>query len=267
MKKHYYPCNSSVLWAMLVKLFIRYVLWFGYCLFFLVLFVCSLNNEVVVFCVCVIFFVIKTKWLSCLHLVVLLPFLFFFLIFVFGLYFVLLKKDDKERTKQNPQKSAKKGPKIVSVSTVVFTNSFPIFGGWARKCSFCWKRYKIVVSAYFEKGKMAQNVQKVESKLGPRLSPDLVQACCANNWTKFWLKKMVIGVFLLPLFSLKKEEDFWKTEKERRRKLLDQVLTQRRPFLDQVLTLQCMYIYIYIYAGRAVWVPRFFKKRGGSGST
>ena len=42
---------------------------------FLVLSVCNLNNEVVLFCVCVVcflfFFVNKTKWFSGLHFVVL----------------------------------------------------------------------------------------------------------------------------------------------------------------------------------------------------
>ena len=56
-----------------------FYLFYDFALVFLVLFVCSLNKEVVLFCVCVVCcFCNKTKWLSCLHLVGLLPFLLSF---------------------------------------------------------------------------------------------------------------------------------------------------------------------------------------------
>ena len=36
---------------------------------------------------------------------------------------------------------------------------------------------KIVVSTFLEKGKMTKKLKKVESKLGPKLSQNLVQVC------------------------------------------------------------------------------------------
>ena len=48
---------------------------------FLVLFLSILKSSFVLFCFCVVVFCHKTKWSSCLRLVVLLPFLFFVVLF------------------------------------------------------------------------------------------------------------------------------------------------------------------------------------------
>ena len=71
----------------------------------------------------------------------------------------------KERTKRS------------SVSAVVLTNRVPVFWEWAIRNIHC---IQIVVSAYFEKGKRAKIVTKVESKIWPRLSQKSVQACCTT---------------------------------------------------------------------------------------
>ena len=65
---------------------VKRVVWFLYFMFlflfvFLVLFLSGLKNSFVLFCFCVVVFCHKTKWSSYLHLVVLLPFLFFVVLF------------------------------------------------------------------------------------------------------------------------------------------------------------------------------------------
>ena len=70
----------------------------------------------------------------------------------------LSKKRPKTGHSKNPKnENAKKKKK--RVNAVVFTNSVPNFLGVGYKnVMFCWKPYKIGVSAYFEKEKRAKNV-------------------------------------------------------------------------------------------------------------
>ena len=69
----------------------------------------------------------KTKWFSCLHLVVLFLFAVIFSMFVFRFFFSFLSK---KRTQQKTQKTkyAEKKGYYFSARVVVFTN-----GGWVLK--------------------------------------------------------------------------------------------------------------------------------------
>ena len=148
--KNCFPCNSSVFWVLLVKRVVWfYVLCFCYCFVCLVLFLSILKNSFVLFCFLCCLFCDKTKWSSCLHLVVLLPFLFFVcfvLNFVFFLLFSFLSKKDppKTRTQQKPKKAKmqKNQTKKKSVSAVVFTDSVLNFWGGLKNFIFGWKHYK-----------------------------------------------------------------------------------------------------------------------------
>ena len=117
------------------------------CFMFLFLFVCLvlflsiLKNSFVLFCFCVVVFCHKTKWSSCLHLVVLHPFLF--LLFCFEFYFFCCFHSSQKRTPQktrhskNPKKTKmqKNQTKKKSVSAVVFTDSVLKFFGVGLKIS------------------------------------------------------------------------------------------------------------------------------------
>ena len=137
MKKSCFPCNSAVFWVMLVKR----VVWFFLCyVFVLVCFSCVACFHFQEF-VCIILFLCccchKIEWSSCLHLVVLLPFLFsvvLFWIFLFLLFITSPKKDlEKNRAQQKPQKAkkqkkrTKKNQLAQLCSHIVFFN----FSGWA----------------------------------------------------------------------------------------------------------------------------------------
>ena len=81
---------------------------------------------------------------------------------------------------------------------------------------------KIVVSTSFQTG---QNTQKLAKMLSQNLVQGWVKTwskyVAQQNWTKFWLKKWCFFCFLLVFFkisfSLQKEEDFWKTNKEKKK--------------------------------------------------
>ena len=108
-----------------------YVLCFCYCFFF-VLFLASLNNEVVLLLsVSSAFFCNKTKW----FLVCILWFCFFVccfaLNFCFGGFVIPLKKGNNGHNQNTKNKNAEKKGHFLSVSAVVFTDSVPNFGGWA----------------------------------------------------------------------------------------------------------------------------------------
>ena len=94
----------------------------------------------------------------------------------------LSKKKTKNGHSKNQKKKKfrEKGQKI-QLAQLCSQIVFMIFGGGLQKCRFFAENaIKIVVSAYFLKRKMAQNAKKVESKLGPRLSQNLLQVCCAT---------------------------------------------------------------------------------------
>ena len=81
---------------------------------FLVLVVCSLNDEIALFCVRVVgfLFVNKTKWFSCLHLVI----LFLFLVVLCPILVFSFKKNTKNghSKKTKKQNAEKKNQTILS---------------------------------------------------------------------------------------------------------------------------------------------------------
>ena len=85
-----------------VVLYIVSVSGFGSCLLFLVLFVSILDILFVLFCECCLVFSLektRTKWFSCLHLVVFFPFCCVVLNLVFFFFFVsFLSKKDPQKT-------------------------------------------------------------------------------------------------------------------------------------------------------------------------
>ena len=94
-KQHCFPCKSSVfLESCWLGGSLLLALCFSYFCCFVVLFVSSLQNEGVLLYVCVVCFLFcnKTKWFSCLHLVVLFFFLFYFQFLFFLCFLVPVKK-------------------------------------------------------------------------------------------------------------------------------------------------------------------------------
>ena len=130
-KKVVFPANLVFFWVMLVKRVVWSLCFMFLFLFvFLVLFLSTLKNSFVLFCFCVVVFCHKTKWSSCLYLVVLLPFLFFLLFcFEFCLFFVFsfLSKKDPQKTGHSKNKNAEKRTKTKNklaqlCSQIVFLN-------------------------------------------------------------------------------------------------------------------------------------------------
>ena len=137
-EKGCFPCNSGVFFELC---WLKGSFGFMFYVFVLVCFSCVvflsiLTNSFVLVCFCVIVFCHKTKWSSCLHLVVLLPFLFFccfVLNFFFFCFFIPLKKrTPKKPDTATPQKSKNAEKRIKKklaqlCSQIVFFN----FLGWA----------------------------------------------------------------------------------------------------------------------------------------
>ena len=149
---------------------------------FIVLSVCNLNNEVALFCVCVVcflFFCNKTEWFCGLHLVVLFLSWLFFLLF----HSFQNKRPKKPDTAKPPKtkNAEKKNKHKIQLAQLCSQMVFLIVWGWATKMwLFCWKHYKIVVSALFQKGKRQTINKIVELEICPRLSRKSVQLCCAT---------------------------------------------------------------------------------------
>ena len=146
--------------------------------FFLVLFVCSQNNEVVVFCVCVVFFGNKTKWLSCLHRVVLFPFCCLVSNFCF---FIPLKKDHRTQQNSKKDKMQKKGT-MFSFQLVQLCSQIVFLFGGGLKNAFLLKtlyteRFWHILNR--ENGPKCQKGwvktwSKAESKLGASMLRDII---------------------------------------------------------------------------------------------
>ena len=134
--------QKAVFLAILVLFFqlcwLKGSLFFMFYVFVLVCFSCVVSFHFKEF-ICIILFLCfchKTKWSSCEHLVVLVPFFFWLFCFDYCLFFHSSqkkdppKKPDTAKTKKN--KNAEK-PDKKTVSAVVFTKSFLQFLGWALK--------------------------------------------------------------------------------------------------------------------------------------
>ena len=188
----------------------------------LVLFVCNLSNEVVLFCVCVVCFLFVTRLSGFLGCILWSCFCFCCFVFKFCHFHSCQKRNknghSRNPTKTNMQKRHKKQLAQLC-SQIVF---LIIWGGLS------WKQYKIVVSTYFDKGKNGQSFSKcwvktwfkVESKLGPRMLRNIIGPSFDSN-------NGIISFFLggggiswkQVSFSLQKEEDLWKTKQEKMRKV------------------------------------------------
>ena len=125
-----FPAILVFLKVKLVKSSLLYMFYAFVLAFVFVLSVCSLNNEVALFCVCVVcflFFVNKTRWfLDC----IVWSCFFWLFVFIFVLFFIPFKKTKNPDTAKTPKtKMQKKGQKEISVSAIVFTNSVPNFLG------------------------------------------------------------------------------------------------------------------------------------------
>ena len=121
----------------------------------------------------------KTKWSSWLHLVVLLPFLFFVVLFWIFLFFVfsfLSKKiPPKPDTAKNPKnKNAEKTDQKKNQSAQLCSQIvFFIFWGGLKNFIFGWKHYKKSGCGTFFKKEKGRKVTKL-------LSWKSVQLCCAT---------------------------------------------------------------------------------------
>ena len=208
----------------------------------LVLSVCNLNNEVALFCVCVVcflFLVNKTKWFPGLHLAVL------FLSWLFCVFFISFKKKTKKSDtakKTKPKMLRKKEQTKHSVSAAVFTNSVPNFGGVGYTMWFCWKHYKNRGFEHIFRKEKRQQINKIiEPKICPRLSLKSVQACCATQLDRFSAQQNVFFSDFLP-FSYQN-----RIPPAERQKLLNK---------------KKQYIYIYTYLFIDTYYFCLFWKRG-----
>ena len=145
------------------------------CLFFL----CCLFPFIELICIILFLcccFCHKTKWYSCLHLVVLLLFCFLLFCLIFFCFFIPLKKKTPQKTghSKNPKmqkmqkKTDKKKDQLAQLcSQIVFFN---FLGGLKNFHCLAENTIKIVVSALFQKGKKRPKINKiVELKIRPRL--------------------------------------------------------------------------------------------------
>ena len=198
-KKNWFSCNSGVFELCWLKgrLLIMFYLLFSLDVSCVVLFVCSLNNEVALFCICIVcflFFVTRLCgfWFASCGLVSFCCCVFNF-VFAFHSF-----RRRKKWTRHPPQKKSEKENQLAQLcSQIVF-----LFLGWATTLHFCWNPTKIVVSTAFEKENCAKKREK-----------GWVKHVAQHNWTDFWLKKGYVlssfSFFMNISFSLQKEEDFW----------------------------------------------------------
>ena len=116
------------------------------------------------------FFCNKTKWFSCLHLVVLFPFLLFWFECCFSLLFQSSqKKDTKKRTRQTPPKKCRKKAHFFQFAQLCSRIMFPIFWCGLKMRNFAENTIKSGFSIYRKGQKWPKTVKKVESTIGPSM--------------------------------------------------------------------------------------------------
>ena len=223
---------------------------------FLVLFVSLWNHQCVSCCVCVVWFSFLVTGLSG-FLGSILWSCFLFGCFVLNFCLLLLfhpspkqgqKTDTAKTQKAEMQKKGTKNQLAQLCSQI----EFPIFGVAEKMQFLLKKRYRKSGFGIFWKGKWPKHVKKVESKLGPRLSQNLVQACCAKYVDQAFGSKTSNVFFFFGgtiSFSLQKEEYFEKKENEEN---LGQVSTQKGKFWAK-FWLDKTYIYIYMRCRVKTW--------------
>ena len=172
------------------------------------------------------FFCSKTKWFSCLRLVVLLP-LLCFIAFVF-LFFhsSQRKRPPKNRTQQNNKKQKCWKKNYFFQLAQMFTNGVP----WHLALGFKFRIFaentiQIVVSAFFLKGKMAPKCQTMLTE-----------------------KRVIFVFFFLFVFfgkshsPCRKKTIFEKQKRQQRRELGPSFDSNK----GQVLTLRHFFIFLHI---------------------
>ena len=152
-----------------------YILFSVLVLFVLVLFVSSLNNRVALFYVCVVCFLLcnKTRWFSCLHVVVLFLFMFFV-----SFLSKTCKKPDTATPPPPHQKDNQKTPNFFQLSQLCSQIVFLIFGGWASKCMFAENAIKLWFQHIVQQPTMAKKCQTLKVNNWSNHKSKLVQECC-----------------------------------------------------------------------------------------
>ena len=209
-----------------------------------------------------LFYINRTKWCCCLHLLVFFPFCCFVLNFVFFCFYSSQQKDPpKTGHNNNPQKTKmqKKGQTKKSVSAVVFKTSVLIFWGWATKMLFFWKPYKNRAVSIFEKGKRAKNVNKVELKICPE---NLSKYVAQHNWTDFQLNRKCFSFYFDKIRILPAEwRRILKDKKGNKRGKFGQIFNSKKGNFWKDFQLyniyREMYVCIYIYAAGCLSEPHF----------
>ena len=119
------------------------------------------------------FFCNKTKWFSCLHLVVLFPFLLFW----FECCFSLLFQSSQKRTQRNghgkppppPPKKCRKKAHFFQFAQLCSRIMFLIFWCGLKMRNFAENTIKSGFSIFRKGQKWPKNVKKVESTIGPSM--------------------------------------------------------------------------------------------------
>ena len=197
---------------------------------FLVLFVSSLNNWFVLFCVCVVWFFFFEAGLSG-FVVCILWSSFLFCCFVLSFVFLsFLSKIWQTQTQQNDKKkqNAEKKQIYFSVSAVVFTNSVPHFLGVGLKIKILAENPIEWWFQHILKNKKAQKHQKgwvkTWSKVGSKLGPS-----------------MFLRFFENIILPAEKRRRFLNNNKGQTEENLDKVLTQKKaifgPNFDSTVSL------------------------------
>ena len=177
MIKHYFPCNSSVSF---VYCWLKGYLFSDLCFvigFLVGLFASFLNMTLECFMCVLSFSLFENTRLDCFLVWILLSLVLvcFQLSFVF--VFHSYQNHGHGQNLEN-QKCRKTSQNVSSVSAVVFTNSVPIFWGWALKMHNCAENtIKVVVSA---KIKITKNDPPPQKKNYPNLE--------VKNWFKHMSK-------------------------------------------------------------------------------
>ena len=194
---------------------------------FLMLFVCSPNNEVALFCVCVVcfLFVNKTTVLFLFASCGLVSFLGCVVSnFIFFCSFIPFKKRTLQKTQKN--KNAEKTTKIMLAqlcSQIVFL----IFGVGCKNTVFAESPIRIGVSAYFEKGKKGQKYEKGWVKNG-------------NCWSYFFF------CFCLKSHSPCRKKNIFEKQKRKKEETLDRFLNKKANLAQIFNSTAYLFILIFI---------------------
>ena len=192
------------------------------------------------------FFVNKTRWFSCLHLVVL------FLVCCFEFLFSFLSKKAKTDTTKPPPQNQKvqkqKNKAVFQLAQLCSQMVFLIFRGGLQHANFCLKRYKICLSAYMATTKNGQKVSNFKvkhwsthkSKTGPRMLSNIIWPVLVVNFDLF------VVLFCKSRSPCRKKSMKKIKKRETNKQSWTSCWPLKRKILDQ-LFFSTVYIYIYIY--------------------